>query len=192
MNKKNHGLLLALMVFASFLGGAASSRIFASHAALAEEATEIPSVIKAERFELLDSEGNQRAVLAMTNDGPRLAMFAPDQRLLVRLEALDDSSQLVFHSRLPRGTVLAPVFLGLGNRGQEETGFLQLSAHETVSSSRNCHFLLQPRKSVKGRRFNDGGEQGIFSLDVSDKGLQISLLDKDGNITWKSQQQSSP
>jgi hypothetical protein len=191
MNKKQYGLLLALMVFASFVGGAMSSRIFASQAASAEKAAPIPNVIKAERFELLDSEGNQRAVLGMTNQGSQLAMFAPDAGLLVRLEALEDSSHLVFHSRLTRGTALAPVFLGVGDRGGEETGFLQLCAHEIVSSSRNFYFLLEPRKDVKGIRFNEKGEQGILSFDVSEKRLDMRLLDKDRNPTWQSEQESN-
>jgi len=191
MKKKQYGLLLALMVVASFLGGAVSSRILWSYAAFAEELTEIRSVIKAERFELLDSEGNQRAVLAMTNQGPRFAMLAPDHGLLVRLEALEDSSHLVFHSRLPRGAGLAPVFLGVRDRGGEETGSLQLCATEILSSSRNFYFLLEPRKDVKGIRFNQKGEQGILSFDVSEKGPDMRLLDKERNPTWQSEQHNS-
>jgi hypothetical protein len=188
MNKKQYASVLALMVVASFLGGAMSSRMFASQAVSAEKAAEIPNVIKAERFELLDSEGNRRAALAMTNDGPQLAMFAPDHGLLVRLEALEDSSHLVFHSRLLRGTALAPVFLGVGDRGGEETGSLQLCAHDKESLLRNLYFLLEPRKDVKGIRFNERGEQGILSFDVSEKGLGIRLLDKDRNPAWQSEQ----
>jgi|GEM_PF-4840699 len=191
MSKKQYGLLLALMVFASFLGGAMSIRISASQPASAEESAAIPKVIKAERFELLDSEGNQRAVLAMTNHGPQLAMLAPDDGLLVRLEALEDSSQLVFHSRLFRGTALAPVYVGVGNRGDEETGFLQLCAHDKESFRTNFDFLLEPHQSVKGIRFNDAGKEGRFSLGVSEDRPEIRLLDKHGKTTWESEQHNS-
>jgi hypothetical protein len=120
----------------------------------------------------------------MTNDGPQFALFGPDENLLVRLEALKGGSHLVFHSQM--GTGLAPVFIGIDERGSEETGFLQLAAHESKNADRNCYYLLEPRKDIKGIRFKDKNGEGILSFEVTDNGLEMQLKNKDGEVNWTS------
>ena len=115
-------------------------------------ATRTARVVEANEFILRDANGNKRATLAMTQRGPQLAMFSPEEDLLIRLEALDDSSHLVLHGRRPLGSwALAPVFLGVGDRGNQECGFLQLKADGTDASDVNCYFLLEPKKDVRGK-----------------------------------------
>ena len=142
--------------------------------------------ISAGQFILVDDTGKKRASLAMTNDGPQLALFGQDENLLVRLEALKDSSHLVLHSRLDGIASLAPVFIGVGKSGSEEAGFMQLVAYESSRADINCYYLLEPRKNIKGIRFSDRKGEGILSLEVTDKGLEMILKNKDNGINWAS------
>ena len=147
--------------------------------------------ITADKFILVDDNGKKRASLSMTDKGPQLAMFGSDENLLVRLEALDDSSHLVFHSRVNGMTPLAPVFIGVANRGDEETGFIQLVAYDrnelinSIQAQDNFYFILDPQESVKGIRFDSKDVKGKISFDVTDQGLELQLKNDEDEIIWK-------
>lgn len=148
--------------------------------------------ITAGQFILVDDNGEKRASLAMTNDGPQFALFGPDENLLVRLEALDDGSHLVLHSRMNAVTPLAPVFVGVGNRGSEETGFIQLVAYDrdavinSMFAKDNFYFILDPQESTKGIRFDDEGRKGKISFDLTSSSLQLQLRNDKDEVIWRS------
>jgi hypothetical protein len=185
-----------------FFKAAGTAVLFVSCAALLIGQVTAPRTVEAERFVLRDSDGIERASLEVTNDGPRFAMYGSDHKLRLRLESTRDTSQLVFHSIQTGGTVLAPVFLGVGEREDEETGFLQLAAHglnaiplesePSVSGERwprqsRTYFIVEPSENVQGLRFYDSSGEGTLSLNASERGLELELADRSGNITWTTQ-----
>ena len=101
MSRKKSGLVLLLALFTGLFGGVVSDLLFSVRIVSAEEeekaASEIPEVITAREFRLVDKEGKLKAALHLSKDGlPALLLYDKD-RVTVRLEIAEDgSTQLVF------------------------------------------------------------------------------------------------
>lgn len=81
MNKKHFYLLIMLMISASFLGGAVSSIILSSQPVWALHGCKIPVMkkIRAESFQVVDKDGNIRAILGYVDKESQLIMYPGNQ-----------------------------------------------------------------------------------------------------------------
>jgi hypothetical protein len=68
MNCKQSGLLVALALIAGFVGGSASNWFFMGEPVFAQKPSQPPEVIRAKRFEVVDTAGNTRAILGTEVD----------------------------------------------------------------------------------------------------------------------------
>jgi hypothetical protein len=85
MTYKQYSLMLVLAVIAGFLGGILAAKVFTIQPAYGEKAAEIPKVIAAEQFRVVDTSGRVRARLKETGvdvlyeDGTQGAVLALDE-----------------------------------------------------------------------------------------------------------------
>ncbi len=69
MNRKEYWWMLALAVLAGLVGGMALNWIFMGDPGFAQKQEEQAKVIRAQKFELVDKDGNVKASLDMSRDG---------------------------------------------------------------------------------------------------------------------------
>jgi len=91
---------LVAIVVGCFLGTVASNLIINPQTAIAEPSGN-PSVIKASRIELVDTNGKKRASLELEDNEQTAAfhLWSADQKKLVTLKASQDSSILLMNKR---------------------------------------------------------------------------------------------
>jgi hypothetical protein len=135
MNAKQYGSLAILILIASFLGGAVSARIFNTETAYARRGAEIPKVVRAEMFQVVDANGDTRAVLY--EGGLRLQEKAEKRFVLMDKQGLlvggTDSPPRVSLQLGPQGD--ASLFLA-DKRGLRRIGLsVLLDGHSSVKLS---------------------------------------------------------
>jgi len=71
MNKRQYAVVLTLAVVAGLLGGVVSNQFFMGTPVFTQK-TEVAEVIRAKSFEVVDEDGQARAVLTLVNGEPGL------------------------------------------------------------------------------------------------------------------------
>jgi hypothetical protein len=77
--------MVAAILFFSFIGGGVSHWLFSRRPAEVQPAADQPNVLKAERLELVDSGGQTRAMLAVTQTGSSLTLCTAEGQTRVEL-----------------------------------------------------------------------------------------------------------
>ncbi len=144
MAKKHYGTILGLTILAGLAGGVIVRQLFASTSAFAQKLCPQAAVIQAKRFELLDENGQRRAVLGFADDrAPALALFDKEGHLRAELGLRPDGGPKVLFwdgkTKVPRvGLALLPtgspsleladqagnlrIVFGLGTNGEPVLG----------------------------------------------------------------------
>ncbi len=76
-SKRNIGLTIGVLAMA-FVGGVAGQWLLSGRPALAQNAPQGPVTITAERFELVDANGNTRGLFHVSNSGASMVMLDPN------------------------------------------------------------------------------------------------------------------
>jgi len=160
MNKKQYVLTVALAVVAGLLGGVVSSFLFMGTPVFAQK-TEIPEVIRAKSFEVVDKDGKRRAALGMVFGEPSLALFDKNDKRRALLSLLDGEPGLYLYDKneQPRAA--------LGMDGGEPGLWLKDKNNKLRAALGRAE--LEVMKTGETRQRPAGS---------------LVLFDKDGNVIW--------
>ena len=75
MKKRQYLSLTVLVVIAGFVGGAVYSQVFMNRPAFAQS---VQNVVKAKQFQLVDGDGNVRAIIGMSPKGHPVLGFTDE------------------------------------------------------------------------------------------------------------------
>ncbi len=169
MNEKQYGMMLLLVVAAGFVGGAVSSRLLTGAPARAEHTPDLPKVITAAEFRVVDKKGEIRATLGVHNHSALLKLRDPKGDTVAVLEA----SNLRF-MRVDR------LRANLGLSG-EDSSYLSLRDKD-MSSALTLQVLAQGQPAL--RLTDKNGEiRAALGLDRDGSAVLVTA-DKDGQIVW--------
>jgi hypothetical protein len=189
MNKKQFSLLLVLSLFAGLVGGMLTSQFFLGTPVLAEKKVGAQNVVVAEEFRLVDKEDKILSTGGMYAGGPGIVLFGKNGqfRAVFSLTSPDEGPVLTFADN--KGNHRATV--GLGAERQPYVTLRDQAGKERISLSldddgdpylalydqaENERAILGTMDSMQLKRTGTIEKRSVSSL---------VLLNKDGQITWK-------
>jgi hypothetical protein len=86
MKRRECGALLLTTLTVSIISGAVASHLFGGEPVTAQELSQIPKIVSAEEFQLVDRSGTARALLGIRHDGgPGLSLLDTDGKIRAQL-----------------------------------------------------------------------------------------------------------
>jgi hypothetical protein len=159
--KRQYLSLTVLVVIAGFIGGAVYSQVFMDRPAFAQSAQ---NVVKAKQFQLVDGDGNVRAIIGMSPKGHPVLGFT------------DENGK-------------DRIFLGLTSMEGETWPILKLRDADEQLRISISGGSGRPRVSVLDQRSNSRAILGCADIKAADSVEQLPesslvLLSEDGKLTW--------
>ena len=127
------------------------------------------SELRASRFTLVDEDGNTRARLFMTREGPGLALFAENGRISIGLTVTGEGPRLTL----------------FGDNREASAGLSLTAAGLILNDERGeTRILLDANAEGAGLLLGDENGNNRISLGVARGEVGLTLMDEGGELLW--------